>query len=240
MMKQSRLAFSSQAGSSTSHIGLADAIVIDHSDDDDAFATPPLTPPLPSPGPLQPAKQDNYISSGTHAVISSSNLGKRPIKRPRDEHSTLLAQGVASGVMGKRPLSAASEGRLPSDLVSGLPIDAASSESKMCHQHRHTCLPLLQCTRLKEEGKRCPMKYCYWTLQRMYKQDAEQIIRAGRNVLGVDVKEHVGPDEASYLWKCPKCRGKCQCSLCRKRAGLEPLGCVCFEMTGGSEIWAVS
>lgn len=94
---------------------------------------------------------------------------------------------------------------------------------------------------LKENGVRCAGKYCYNSLQRVYKQDAKQILKAGRNILGVDVKEHVGPVEANYLWKvsvqehdkephdtdsyqCPRCRGNCQCSICRKKAGMAPLG----------------
>jgi hypothetical protein len=77
---------------------------------------------------------------------------------------------------------------------------------------------------LKPDGTRCPLKYCYPTLQRVYKQDAQQIVKAGRNILGVSAEHHVGPEVASYLWKCPKCKGACQCSACRKKAGLEPLG----------------
>lgn len=109
---------------------------------------------------------------------------------------------------------------------------------------------LLNCfffpTVIKANGTRCTHKFCYPTLQRLYKQDAEQIVKAGRNILGVDVKEHVGPDVANYLWKvsrpalwqdlstdmmfapiltqCPVCRSSCQCSMCRKKLGLEPLG----------------
>ena len=40
----------------------------------------------------------------------------------------------------------------------------------------------------------------------------------------INAQEHCPPSETKYAWKCPRCRGKCQCSTCRKAAGLEPLG----------------
>lgn len=40
----------------------------------------------------------------------------------------------------------------------------------------------------------------------------------------INPEEHCPPSEAKYAWKCPRCRGKCNCSVCRKARGLEPLG----------------
>ncbi|PWN87141.1 hypothetical protein FA10DRAFT_262895 [Acaromyces ingoldii] len=79
---------------------------------------------------------------------------------------------------------------------------------------------------LKPNGTRCPYKYCSNTLSRVYSQDMDQILSAGRNLPGVDKMQHCGPDEARYLWKCPRCRDMCACSICRKKKGLEPLGFV--------------
>jgi hypothetical protein len=30
--------------------------------------------------------------------------------------------------------------------------------------------------------------------------------------------------DAGYCWECPSCRGICNCSVCRKKNGLAPLG----------------
>lgn len=40
----------------------------------------------------------------------------------------------------------------------------------------------------------------------------------------VDPAEHCPDEEDAYFFKCPRCAGTCQCSVCRKRQGLPPLG----------------
>lgn len=104
------------------------------------------------------------------------------------------------------------------------PQKAQVGEGNLCHQHRAPCQRLIRCTCesysqsiplhsdayclpcvhmqvLKPNGARCPYKYCSNTLSRVYSQDMDQILSAGRNLPGVDKMQHCGPDEARYLWK---------------------------------------
>lgn len=75
---------------------------------------------------------------------------------------------------------------------------------------------------MRAPGKRCQGRYCFSALRRLYDQDPETIVKSNRMM--INPAEHCPPSEAKYAWKCPRCRGKCLCSICRKAAGLEPLG----------------
>lgn len=75
---------------------------------------------------------------------------------------------------------------------------------------------------MRAPGKRCQGRYCFSSLKRFYDQDPETIVKSNRMM--INPAEHCPPSEAKYAWKCPRCRGKCDCSTCRKAAGLEPLG----------------
>lgn len=75
---------------------------------------------------------------------------------------------------------------------------------------------------MRAPGKRCQGRYCFSSLKRFYDQDPETIVKSNRMM--INPAEHCSPSETKYAWKCPRCRGKCVCSTCRKAAGLEPLG----------------
>lgn len=75
---------------------------------------------------------------------------------------------------------------------------------------------------MRAPGKRCQGRYCFSSLKRFYAQDPEATVKSNRMM--INPQEHCPPTETKYAWKCPRCRGRCDCSTCRKAKGLEPLG----------------
>ncbi|KAL6877571.1 hypothetical protein ACP4OV_012786 [Aristida adscensionis] len=76
---------------------------------------------------------------------------------------------------------------------------------KTCHQCRQKTMDFaVACKQLKKRGL-CPIKYCSKCLLNRYGEKAEEQAN----------KEN---------WVCPKCRGFCNCSFCRKKNGKEPTG----------------
>ncbi|GAB4827411.1 hypothetical protein Ancab_034296 [Ancistrocladus abbreviatus] len=80
-----------------------------------------------------------------------------------------------------------------------------SQNGKTCHQCRQKTMDFsAECTNEKG-GKLCTIKFCHKCLKNRYGENAE---------------------EAATLndWKCPKCRGICNCSFCMKKKGHPPTG----------------
>uniref|UniRef100_A0A0E0NDQ0 DDT domain-containing protein n=2 Tax=Oryza rufipogon TaxID=4529 RepID=A0A0E0NDQ0_ORYRU len=76
---------------------------------------------------------------------------------------------------------------------------------KACHQCRQMKRNFaVACTQVKKKGV-CPIKYCHRCLLKRYDENDEE----------------VGQMEA---WICPKCRGICNCSCCRRKKGQQPTG----------------
>jgi hypothetical protein len=93
----------------------------------------------------------------------------------------------------------------------------------------------VQCTGLKKAGsakapttKRCVVAYCSRCLHHRYNEDMSDIIAQSEACEG-----HV--HDAGYTWSCPSCRGICNCSVCRKKTGLAPLGYASFSTLANSE-----
>ncbi|CAM0145594.1 unnamed protein product [Urochloa decumbens] len=76
---------------------------------------------------------------------------------------------------------------------------------KTCHQCRQKTTDFAAaCKQVKKKGP-CPIKYCRKCLLNRYGENAEEAAE----------KED---------WICPKCRGICNCSFCRKKKGEMPTG----------------
>lgn len=198
-MKQSMLPFSSpHNGSSLMQASSsATAIVIDDSEEEDDIATPPPQPPLQRPRAensiIVEVPQMRHSARATSAAASSRETSalKKSVpnlnKRMKTEN-----QKEASTTSKKKDLATKKEANATKE--------EPPKESVLCHHHRSACHLQIRCTIQKESG-RCKMRYCCSSLQRVYKQDPEQILKAGRNVLGADLKEHVGSNEAHFIWK---------------------------------------
>ncbi|PIA63552.1 hypothetical protein AQUCO_00201117v1 [Aquilegia coerulea] len=80
-----------------------------------------------------------------------------------------------------------------------------SENGKTCHQCRQKTRDLVAACKSKRDEKSCTIKFCHKCLKNRYGENAE---------------------EANQLedWKCPKCRGVCNCSFCMKKKGHQPTG----------------
>jgi len=80
-----------------------------------------------------------------------------------------------------------------------------SENGKTCHQCRQKTMDFAAaCKQVKKKGP-CPIKYCRKCLLNRYGENAEEA-------------------EGKEDWICPKCRGICNCSFCRKKKGEMPTG----------------
>lgn len=80
-----------------------------------------------------------------------------------------------------------------------------SSNGKTCHQCRQKTLDFTADCKNMKNDKQCTMKLCHKCLLNRYGEKAEEV------ALLAD-------------WKCPKCRGICNCSFCMKKRGCQPTG----------------
>ncbi|KAJ8550072.1 hypothetical protein K7X08_033779 [Anisodus acutangulus] len=80
-----------------------------------------------------------------------------------------------------------------------------SFNGKTCHQCRQKTRDYTAGCKSMRNNKPCPLHLCHKCLLNRYGEKA---------------------DEVSLLedWKCPKCRGICNCSFCMKRRGCQPTG----------------
>ncbi|KAJ9147373.1 hypothetical protein P3X46_029546 [Hevea brasiliensis] len=80
-----------------------------------------------------------------------------------------------------------------------------SRDGKTCHQCRQKTRDFAASCKNQKGNKQCPINYCHKCLLNRYGEKAEEVALF---------------DE----WKCPKCRGICNCSLCMKKRGHKPTG----------------
>ncbi|KAL8244204.1 hypothetical protein R6Q59_010462 [Mikania micrantha] len=81
-----------------------------------------------------------------------------------------------------------------------------SKNGKTCHQCRQKTMSfVVTCTNQSENMKQCPLNLCQACLLNRYGEDAEEAAASGD-------------------WKCPRCRGICNCSFCMKKRGCGPTG----------------
>uniref|UniRef100_A0A7N0UI40 DDT domain-containing protein n=1 Tax=Kalanchoe fedtschenkoi TaxID=63787 RepID=A0A7N0UI40_KALFE len=88
-------------------------------------------------------------------------------------------------------------------LVGGRIYD--SENGKTCHQCRQKTMDFTASCKYENHGKQCAIRFCHKCLFNRYGEKAEE--------------KALAPD-----WKCPKCRGKCNCSFCMKKRGHKPTG----------------
>ncbi|XP_028060125.1 uncharacterized protein LOC114263726 isoform X1 [Camellia sinensis] len=80
-----------------------------------------------------------------------------------------------------------------------------SVNGKCCHQCRQKTLDFAVSCKSQIENKQCTFHFCHTCLLNRYGEKAEEMAALGD-------------------WKCPKCRGICNCSQCMKKRGCCPTG----------------
>ncbi|KAF5479874.1 hypothetical protein F2P56_000659 [Juglans regia] len=80
-----------------------------------------------------------------------------------------------------------------------------SENGKSCHQCRQKTLDFSASCKNMKVNKLCAINFCHKCLLNRYGEKAEEV-------------------EMLADWKCPKCRGICNCSFCMKKKGHKPTG----------------
>ncbi|CAK9153081.1 unnamed protein product [Ilex paraguariensis] len=80
-----------------------------------------------------------------------------------------------------------------------------SQNGKSCHQCRQKTMDFVAVCKNQKKNKPCTIKFCHKCLLNRYGEKAEEVASLGD-------------------WRCPKCRGICNCSFCMKKRGHQPTG----------------
>ncbi|KAJ0256065.1 Zinc-finger domain of monoamine-oxidase A repressor R1 protein [Hirschfeldia incana] len=80
-----------------------------------------------------------------------------------------------------------------------------SSNGKCCHQCRQKTMDIVASCKAMKKEKQCTINFCHKCLLNRYGEKAEEV-------------------GGLVDWRCPKCRGICNCSFCRKKRGQSPTG----------------
>ncbi|KAL0910294.1 hypothetical protein M5K25_021261 [Dendrobium thyrsiflorum] len=94
-----------------------------------------------------------------------------------------------------------------------------SENGKTCHQCRQKTMDFSASCKAMKRQKPCTIKFCHKCLLNRYGEKAEEV-------------------STSDDWKCPKCRGVCNCSFCMKKKGQQPTGILVHtaKLTGFSSV----
>ncbi|BGP40546.1 hypothetical protein JCM10449v2_004508 [Rhodotorula kratochvilovae] len=175
------------------------------------LASIPLSPVGPfslSPDKLAKLKREQR----TGPPAASTSEGKRPL----DADSSPAKSGAQSVDKGK----GAAE---PPKKRARKSAAGPKAVTQYCHQdhqpHDISKTLLLRCTGQKVAGKpkpgstevpmrTCSLSYCERCLSNRYGEDVKAVKASG----------------GESTWKCPSCRGECNCSSCRKKSGLDATG----------------
>ncbi|KAL6143726.1 hypothetical protein ACLB2K_054421 [Fragaria x ananassa] len=85
---------------------------------------------------------------------------------------------------------------------------------KTCHQCRQKTRDFVASCKNLKKNNRCTITFCHKCLLNRYGENAEEV-------------------ELLDDWHCPKCRGNCNCSFCRKKQGLKPTGLLVYTAKEG-------
>ncbi|KZT10703.1 uncharacterized protein LAESUDRAFT_643979 [Laetiporus sulphureus 93-53] len=105
----------------------------------------------------------------------------------------------------------------------------SSEDHYYCHQcnKKRDASDIIHCTHMIPKAHvpdvRCKLKYCRACLKNRYNENIDLDKAQRPSALPKKEREkHVLTD--GYCYQCPKCRGQCNCRVCRKARGLEPTG----------------
>ncbi|GAA6056293.1 hypothetical protein JCM3770_006761 [Rhodotorula araucariae] len=184
----------------------------------------PVGPFCVSPDKLGRAKREQ----STDASAAPTSEGKRPL----DAHSSPAKVGAQGADKGK---GVAEPPKKKARRSAG-----TKPVTQYCHQdhqpHDISKVTLLRCTGQKVAGKPkagstevpmrpCSLSYCERCLSNRYGEDIQAVKASG----------------GEATWKCPSCRGECNCSSCRKKSGADAIGALKeLGVTAGAAIDAFS
>ncbi|CAL1707212.1 unnamed protein product [Somion occarium] len=191
--------------------------------------------------PLRPSRTNSDSTSLTTMSSLSSNSHKRKLSLNNERPEVVITskppptKKVKTSATGSQP-------KLPEQKADSAPPKKAKvSEPSVltseeypngycyCHQcnKKRDISLIIRCTKkdnsVNTPNHRCKLRYCSACLNNRYQQNFEEKKSFnGASLSKAKKDQHVS--DAGYYWECPRCEGECNCRVCRKIAGLPPLG----------------
>ncbi|KAK9106945.1 hypothetical protein Syun_022956 [Stephania yunnanensis] len=176
-----------------------------------AVLPPPTSPSNATPTTLQKKrKKKKNPKSGEEQEKEEekrSDVGVEP--KPKRKYNKTKKTQVAEEEKEKENGSDSASPRRKRNKSPGVRLVGSriydSQNGKTCHQCRQKTMDFSASCKNQKEDKACRFRFCYKCLLNRYGEKAEEMELLGD-------------------WKCPKCRGICNCSFCMKRRGHQPTG----------------
>ncbi|KAA8542680.1 hypothetical protein F0562_023821 [Nyssa sinensis] len=140
------------------------------------------------------------------ASQNHKNIDKKKTKERKKKQSSIRTESVDTQQKQLSPPCSSPSKRNKSvevRLMHGRIYD--SEKGKTCHQCRQKTMDVTALCKNQSENMQCSFHFCHKCLLNRYGEKAEEVAALGD-------------------WKCPKCRGICNCSLCMKKRGCLPTG----------------
>ncbi|GMP28449.1 hypothetical protein CsSME_00003987 [Camellia sinensis var. sinensis] len=134
------------------------------------------------------------VPSSSRDDLSDQQNGKTSNSEKKEEKSRKQSEIGCSSPAKKSAKCASFEDQIYS-----------SWNGKTCHQCRHRTMDFVAACKNLKKDKPCTIKFCHKCLWNRYGEKTEDVAFLGD-------------------WNCPKCRGICNCSFCRKKQGHQPTG----------------
>ncbi|XP_071704278.1 uncharacterized protein [Rutidosis leptorrhynchoides] len=139
------------------------------------------------------------------AAKSSTKTKKKKTKTPPVQTESTLPKTPPKDSNNNPSASTPKRTKSPGVRVVGNRI-YDSKNGKTCHQCRQKTMDFVaSCTHQMDNKKQCTLNVCRSCLLNRYGENAEEAVALGD-------------------WKCPRCRGICNCSFCMKKRGCGPTG----------------
>ncbi|XP_011097203.1 uncharacterized protein LOC105176172 isoform X2 [Sesamum indicum] len=136
-------------------------------------------------------------------AVDSGSVPKQSVSRKKERLKS-PEKKVSKSQESVVPPSPAKRNKSPGIRVVGSRI-YDSVNGKTCHQCRQKTRAFAAACTNQRNNKPCPNMYCHKCLRNRYGEQAEEVAALGE-------------------WSCPKCRGICNCSMCMKKRGHQPIG----------------
>lgn len=154
------------------------------------------------------------MAIASSAVESPSTMSRKTncLEKPTEQEVKMDVDDPHLGNPGSA--SASGDSKQPQQINPGPPIasdqGSGAKSGKTCHQCRQKITDLAVECKFIKKNKQCVIKLCPRCLLNRYGEKVEDVVLVDG-------------------WKCPKCRGICNCSNCMRKRGQKPTGPLTYK-----------
>eukprot|EP01018_Ginkgo_biloba_P026437 Gb_14005 [translate_table: standard] len=170
-------------------------------------ALPTHNTELPSPQKISKSKKQPRVGERVQGSVVGLDLSNQ--LQEGHKLATDNTRNVASPEGDSKRKSSGSDGVSKRRKSPGIRVVGGriydSENGKTCHQCRQKTLEIMAPCKNVVGTKACTQKFCPKCLLNRYGEKVEEAVKSAE-------------------WKCPRCRGSCNCSICMKKQGRAPTG----------------